>query len=402
MAVAFFAWGLSVAIAGRQDTSSGRLADHPAIRYASAPAQDPVTLLQQQISAGSVRLSADGPSGYLRSLLDALNVPVSSQIMVFSKGSVQSGIINAQNPRAIFFNDEVAVAWVRGGYIEIASQDPQQGVVFYALGPPSPGPGTPPLQRRDSECLRCHESLLTEGVPGMRVGSDHRRPLERRWGGWYVTGSLGSTQHYGNVDLQRPDAAAAAPFNWPSLEGKLDVTGYLSPYSDVAALMVFDHQMHLMNLLTRIGWDVRVAEREGGLNRQAPWLRDRAAEIADYMLFVDEAPFASPVQSTSGFAAAFSAAGPRDRRGRSLRELDLSKRLLRYPCSYLIYSRQFEQMPEAARAAIYERLWAILSGADRGTKYRRLTASDRRAIGEILHDTKKDLPAYFAATTARP
>ena len=113
------------------------------------------------------------------------------------------------------------------------------------------------------------------------------------------------------------------------------------------------------------------------------------------MLFVGEAPIGAPMKGGSGFAEAFSARGPNDTKGRSLRQLDLRTRLFRYPCSYLIYSPQFERLPADAKAAVYSRLWAILSGKVAGAQYRQLSAVDRRAVIEILRDTKPDLPAYF-------
>ena len=123
--------------------------------------------------------------------------------------------------------------------------------------------------------------------------------------------------------------------------------------------------------------------------------REAAADLVDYMLFVYEAPLAGPMQGSSGFAATFSAQGPRDAKGRSLRDLDLRSRMFRYPCSYMIHTEAFDALPAAAKTAVYTRLWDILSGREKHQRYNRLTAADRRAIVEILRDTKKDLPAYF-------
>jgi hypothetical protein len=158
--------------------------------------------------------------------------------------------------------------------------------------------------------------------------------------------------------------------------------GYVD--SDVAALMVFDHQMHMINLITRIGWDTRA-----GMGK----LQDSARELVDYMLFVEEAPFAGKLESR--FASVFAKSGPRDSKGRSLRDLDLQKRLLRYPTSYMIYSEAFDALPAEAKDAIYKRIWQVLSGADKARKYSRLAAADRRAVIEILRETKKGIPDYF-------
>ena len=183
--------------------------------------------------------------------------------------------------------------------------------------------------------------------------------------------------------------------NLVSLEGRVDPKGYPVPTSDIVALMVFDHQMHMINLLTRIGWEVRVATHERRLDLTRGPQRDDVNELVDYLFFVDEARLSGRIRGASRFAEQFSSQGPRDKKGRSLRQLDLEKRLLRYPCSYMIYAKAFDSLPDAARSAIYQRMWHILSGKETAAKYRRLSAADRRAIVEILRDTKPGLPGYF-------
>jgi hypothetical protein len=302
-------------------------------------------------------------------------------------------LIGPANPRALYFNDAVSIGWVPGGIIEIASQDPEQGVQFYSVDPKV---GAPTIVRRN-ECLQCHHSYRTDGVPGMIEPMTHRRPLEMRWGGWYVTGDLGPVRHLGNVDVEafpRQDPTER-DFNWPSLGDRIAVSNYLSPYSDVGALMLFEHQMHMMNLLTKANWDARVAEHQHSGDTAAA-LQEDVEAIVDYMLFVDEARLPAPIRTTSGFAEQFARLGPFDRTGRSLRQLDLRTRLLKYPCSFMIYSAQFEHLPGAVRSAVYGRLWKILSGAERAARYAHLSKVDRQAIVAILRDTKRDLPAGFA------
>jgi hypothetical protein len=366
--------------------------DDPAISY-EKPSHDPVaTLLQTAIPS---RLVADGPSGYLAALLRSLDIPQSSQILVFSKGSVQSRLIAANNPRALYFNESVVVGWVRGGFIEIAAQDPRQGTVFYKATPGSNGLAI----TRSDECLSCHHTARTAGVVGVIEPMTHARPLERRWGGWYVTGDAGSVQHNGNVDI----AALASGDPFPkiprlmSLEHIFDTRGYLSPESDIVALMVFEHQMQMMNLLTRLGWETQLAMRNGRLPGDGREIEDIVNRTADYMLFVDEASIPAPITGASGFAEAFGRLGPRDAKGRTLRELDLTRRLFRYPCSFMIYSAQFEQLPTPAKTALYRRLWTILSAKAGDARYKRLSAVDRQAIVEIIRATKTDVPAFFRA-----
>jgi hypothetical protein len=225
---------------------------------------------------------------------------------------------------------------------------------------------------------------------------DHRLPFNKRWGGWFVTGRNIGVASRGNLVLhdETEEALFAAPGIVPAetLQGKFDLAGYLSSYSDIAALMVFDHQIHMMNLLARMSWEARAAAGK----QDATTLIDAVArEVVDYMLFVDEAPLPAPIEGSSGFAERFSARGPQASHSRSLYQLDLTTRLLRYPCSYMIYSDAFDGLPAAAHDAIYRRLHAVLSGTEQTPRYARLSLVDRRAIVEILRETKHDLPAYF-------
>jgi hypothetical protein len=408
-----------IAVAAATLRAGGQLPDTffdessaPAVAYATKQPHDAIAQLNEKLAAGSTTLTYEPGSGYLRSVLSALDVPIESQLAVFSKTSVQARIISPVNPRTLFFNDRVVVGWPRGGFIEAAALDPQLGVVFYHLNQQV---SASPRFERGNGCLTCHVSVeATLGVPGLLLRSeaaradgftmrqlgnevvDHRVPLSKRWGGWYVTGRNVTVASRGNLMLRdesdehlltTPKAIAAE-----TLHGKFDLAGYLSPYSDIVALMVFDHQLHMVNLLTRMSWETRAAEGKP----DAKTLIDAVArEVVDYMLFVDEAPLPARVDGSSGFAERFSARGPKDSRARSLYQLDLTTRLLRYPCSYMIYSDAFDGLPAGARDAVYRRLYAVLSGAEQGPRYSRLSPSDRRAIIDILHETKRDLPADF-------
>jgi hypothetical protein len=325
---------------------------------------------------------------------------------------VQSRRINPKNPRTLFFNDAVVVGWVRGGFIELAAQDPQQGVIFYTLEQsPKLLPFPKPYFKRDDTCLSCHFSNAAAGVVGMLIRSvfpgpdgtamyqagsyvtDDRSPMEQRWGGWYVTGKSSPKHHLGNAiltDFEKPESMVSpSTLLLGSLRDKFNTDLYLSPYSDVVALTVFDHQARMMNLLALVNWEARIP-------RDSPQrLNEAVAQFVDYLLFVGEAPLEGPIRGSSGFEEKFSSEGPRDHLGRSLRQLDLNHRLLRYPCSYMIYSDAFSSLPPQAKDAIYGRLWRILSGRESGVKYDQLTLNDRRALVEILRDTKPDLPAYF-------
>jgi hypothetical protein len=420
-------------LAQRPDAFSAS-SDHPSIQYTTRPVNDRISRLNREIQDGRVHLAFDRTSGYLQALLKALAVPIESQVLVFSETSSQAPLINPRNPRAVFFDDREAIGWVRGGNVlEIAVQDPQQGVIFYSL---EQKPAERPRFKRDNTCLECHLTWDTLAVPGLMTIStfpmsddknayatgvvvDHRTPIEERWGGWYVTGKTVPPRHMGNVPVIQPaeqlSKPAAPPPQLQSVEKRFDSSGYPTPYSDIAALMVLGHQAHMTNLLTRLGWEARLAEyqqtgtpsgpRPGPLPRSpgrggaTDRVGDAARDLVDYLLFVDEAPIVRGMEGSSGFAERFSAQGPRDSKGRSLRQLDLERRLMRYPCSYMIDTEAFAALPSVAKDAVYRRMWHILSGQESDKRYARLSLADRQAVVEILRDTRKDLPDYFRPVT---
>ena len=385
-----------------------QLRAHPAIAY-DGPTHDPLARLNERLQRGEVRFESEPVRGYLRAVLNALDVPESSQVLVFSKTSFQAPRIGPSNPRAIFFNDSVAVGWVRGGEVlEFAAQDPRQGTIFYTLDQSTSG--VPQFRRNNVSCVLCHTSDTTMNVPGPFVGSvfpersgmpaygpayttDHRSPFELRWGGWYVTGRHAATRHMGNAVVHdQTDLAAMvtpATVHVTDLTGRFDPSGYVSTHSDLVALLVLEHQARMTNLITRFGWDARL-----GKDTERP-LEQSAAELVDYLLFVDEAPLPGPISGTASFAADFAARGPRDAQGRSLRDLALTDRLMNNRCSYLIYSEAFDALPPAAKALVYRRLWEVLSAEEADPRYAALSAAERRAIIEILRDTKEGLPRYF-------
>jgi len=392
---------------------------HPAIAYSDSPTTDAAGELQRKVDGGAVNLKFEGRGGFLNSVLNELHVSPTTQSIVFSKTSLQAHYISPSNPRAIFYSDNISVAFIPGApLLEIAALDPKQGVVFYAISQQEDGK----IYRSDS-CLSCHEARDSMGVPGYlarSVGSgmegetlsdfgdyvsDHRSPFEQRWGGWFITGKAGSVHHMGNVLLKAdavPGRAYSVPQSLASLDGKFNLDGYPSHYSDVAAVLVLDHQVKMTNLLTRVGWEARIAKDQADKNpedkaKADEIVRSDVRALVDYMLFVDEAPLEGKFESTSGFQAKFSSEGVMDRMGRSLKQLDLGKRLMKYPCSYMIYSPAFDGLPTTVRDAVYARMWEVLSGKDTARKYSKLTAADRSAVIDILRETKSNLPAYFKA-----
>jgi len=383
--------------------------EHPAIGYRAEALDNPVADLQARMAQGKAELEFDARPGigYLPAVLRELGVPLESQLLVYSKTSLQQRLITPDKPRALYFNDELAVGAVQGGIIEIAVQDAKQGAVFYTLQRVA----EQPRLEREGSCLGCHYALATLGVPGFFARSiptaadgqilpwlgnltvDHSTPLAERWGGWYVTGDVGSQAHYGNAQIadRRAQALPPLPVEVPHQLAPPLAAAYLTPYSDAVAHLVFEHQLEMMNVLTRVGWEYRIAAAE---SRPLSDLERTVEDAVDYLLFVGEARI-ERVQGTSGFAEAFQALGPRDAKGRSLRQLQLDGRLMRFPLSYMIYSAAFDGLPAEARDAIYRRLWSVLSGEVEDTRYAGLSPSDRQAMMEILIATKSGLPYYF-------
>ncbi|MGH9666315.1 MAG: hypothetical protein ACRD9L_17950, partial [Bryobacteraceae bacterium] len=382
-----FLGAAAVAVAGLSSSYLVPL-DHAAIEYNKAPVDDEITRLQHRLDTGQVRLHFEDEFGYLRSVLHALKMPLSSQVLVFSKTSFQAPRIGPRMPRALYFKDDLAVGFVRtGDVLEFAALDPRQGEVFYTLDQdPS---AKPRFERRDT-CLQCHQSGGTLGIPGLMVRSvypdstgmplfragtfitDHRSPLKERWGGWYVTGTHGAQTHMGNAvvrDRNQPEKLETdGTQNLTDLSSHIDTGAYLTPHSDIVALMTLEHQTQMVNLIVRVGWETRIALHDNAaLNKElgqpdAPAsdstthrINSAVEEMLDYMLFSDETVLTAPIKGTSGFAEAFAKQGPRDEKGRSLRDFDMKTRMFKYPCSYIIYSEAFDAMPTAAKDRLYKR-----------------------------------------------
>ena len=415
-------------------TAPGQDIESDPIHYSRATPINRISRLQERLDGGKETLEFDSEHGYLRSLLRALDVPESSQVLVFSKTSLQRERISPKTPRAIYFNDDVMIGFcLRGRVLEISAADDAIGTAYYTL---DQNEETKPVPERQTEsCLLCHSSSANQGLPGHlarslyvdRMGNprfssgsfriDHASPLAERWGGWYVTGTSGAQKHMGNMISDGTDRAVANDnvdgVNVVDLKDRFTVGSYLTPHSDIVALMVLEHQVGMLNRLARAGIETRMAlhyelEMNKALGRPAgeksESARSRIRSVGEaavkYMLFGGETPLTGPIEGTSTFASDFARRGPRDSKGRSLRDFDLKTRLFRYPCSYLIYSRPFDSLPDEVKNYVYQRLWESLGGAGAGKQGSsrddpRLTAEDRQAIAEILFETKPGLPDHW-------
>lgn len=367
----------------------------------SPSTNDAIARLGSKLADGTASLEyADNGAGYLPSLLRQLGINVDSQVLVFSKTSFQHTLINPKNPRAVYYNDNVAIGMVPGGTVyEMVALEPSHGLAFYTLD--TTKTDRPAFQRRGVECLFCHgpgnkgaAALVVASVIPNADGSpaytsafidtiDHRTPFERRWGGWYVTGTHGSQTHMGNAvasDPENPlDLDQTNSQNVTSLAGRFDLTKYLTGTSDIVALMTLEHQVGAVNRLGALGVQYERAQRFGTMDADATKIDAEVRDLVDYLTFAEEAPLHEPVRGVSTFTKTFAERGPRDRRGRSLREFDLNTRLFRYRLSYMIYSDLFDAMPASLRSRVYARLREVLLERD-------------PAAMEIVRDTKTTLP----------
>lgn len=407
--------------------------EYALISYES-PAQDnPVSRMQSALVSGRVTLEYAEELGYLESLLTALDIDSSSQLLVFSPTSLQHRLISPETPRALYFNDDTYIGFVQNSsIIEVTTIDERFGLVFYTF---DNAEGTQRyFERTNQSCLVCHDSAGTMGggVPMLvalsSVYSDRNVPLESfsgtgnvvdqtpirdRWGGWYVTGRHGLQPHLGNILLERPEDLANLDdfrvWNLETLEGAgfLDTSPYLRTTSDIVALLVLEHQITVQNQITSVKFRAPAVLKR--LNMEAvmgaqSWaelpepaqlmLNPMLDKLVELMVFIDAAEMISPITGSEAFAESFMARGPADEDGRSLRELDMRDRVFRYPLSYLVYTDDFDSMPGYAIDYVYQQLAAYLSGQELWEGRSPYSLEERHDALEILAATKTEFEAY--------
>lgn len=404
--------------------------EKPPISYGQVASRDPIAMVIAQMTSGSIKLQYDDKLGWLPSVLKLMDIDPQSQVLVFSKTSLQLHKIGPRQPRAIYFNDDVYIGFCQNGEVlEIAATDPELGAVFYTLEQTEEATRIIPDR---GQCLTCHATHRTQSVPGYLVRSvysdfngrprsgtraytsDHATEFSKRFGGWYVSGDHGTMRHLGNIiardrdDPEKVDQESGA--NLKDLSSLFDSQPYLTPHSDIVALMVLEHQSQMHNLLARASMETRSAlYHDEGINEALGRVKGMMSEstqrriaragedVVRYMLMADEITLDSPVQGSTEFVKAFEARAVSrhevDSQGRSLRQFDLQSRMFKYPCSYMIYSQAFQQLPKPMYDQVRKRLYEILTAAEASNGYERLSDADRRAIHEILDQT---MPQLFA------
>ncbi|MCP5540235.1 MAG: hypothetical protein H7A53_09805 [Akkermansiaceae bacterium] len=411
-------------------TRAEDLYEMPPINYSDTEPSDSITRLEAAMEKGEVKFRPGAPDKeFMDDLTKEMGLPASSQVLVFSKTSLQNPHINPRQPRAIYFNEDLYLGWSHGSQkFEVIAADPKLGATFYLL---EREPETAKIEvfRESADCFSCHASGRTGGRPGMLVRSlftdregqpifsagsytvGQETPFENRWGGWYVTGFHGDARHLGNLTAtELPDGRAEYDrepgANLLSLDAFFDTGDYLAPTSDIVALMVLEHQIGMHNKLIEGNFTVRAAVyRSRQLNRELGAdnpdelsdstkriIESQADRILSHMVYRDEAPLPEGgVDSKGRFPAEFQHNARPNQDGRSLKDFQLLDRLFKYRCSYMIYSEAFTSLPPELKDRVLARLADGLRGGDKPEIFDHLSESERDRIREILDDT---LPGF--------
>ncbi len=397
--------------------------DLPPIDYSTRTPTNRVSRFEA--SLGDRRPNQLVDAALLRWLLETNQIPVESQVLVFSKTSLQRDLIHPRQPRSLYFSDDLYVGWVPGGLMEVSVTDPELGLVFYKLD--GRDPSRPLRFERDAECLSCHGGSMTRNWPGLMVRSvypdergepitsagstlvGHDTPIDDRWGGWYVTGRHGSTRHLGNVTARAGERGADldrdAGANLDRLGSRFEATRYPRPDSDIVALMVLEHQVMMHNRLSEGALRVRKwchyqrqLQKEMGepisavpVGTALRVVTSETERVLEALLFCDEASLpAGGIRGAGDFERGFRQNRRADSRGRSLKDFDLKSRMFTYRCSYMIHSEAFAALPPELKTSVLARLKEILAGATPPARFAHLGAEERGAIRDILRETLED------------
>lgn len=384
-------------------------------KYLEYQPDDRFSRLQKQIEKGEVMLDTTDDKSFLTSILKALDIPISSQLLVFSASSLQSEIINPRNPRALYFNEDTYVGFVPGGKVEIIAMDPEMGAMFYIFEKLRPGGSPPPMMRSD-KCFNCHAGNATRRVPGLiaesllpmlsgasletyrRDEQGHQIPLEKRFGGWHLTG-----QHHlkDNLANMMGRTSASRGFEKTRIEpGQMsDLNLHLLPTSDILPHLVHEHQLGFENRIFHAAYVMRqlLADGRGSLPMKAkPEMEELAEELARYILFVDEAKLPQQgIEGDADFIREFQRNKKPVKAGPSLKDLDLKNRIFKYRCSYMLYTDSWQKLPSILRERVYFKMAEGLRDQNPNPAYAHLPPEEKRAIRLILKETLPGLPAWW-------
>ena len=404
--------------------------ERPPVNYSASQPTEIIARLQARLAAGDFKLAGNDKET-VRALLRELNIPIESQLLVFSRTSLQRGRIRPESPRAIYFSDTCYVGWVPGGLLEVASIDASLGPIFYSFDPRPQTSATPGFVR-DPDCLRCHGGTFvphipavfarsvfpdTEGDPLFRQGTqvvDYRTPFEERWGGWYVTGRHGQALHRGNICASEKDGALVVDpsrgANMTNLGSFFPNEKYLTNSSDIVALLVFEHQLAAHNALTHAAFNCRrmldyqknlqetfkePVSAEPKYDSVKSVFDSATREVVNVLLFKDEAPLPDGIEGNKDFVKTFEGSGLRGPAGHSLKDLLVKGHLFKHRCSYLIHSEFFLSLPQTLKRLVYKRLTEALHPTQPNPEYAYLDTDERARIRDILRHTHAELREFW-------
>lgn len=381
--------------------------EHPAHAYWDRPLTDPFTKLMPQLRSGEIALDQSSDKQFVTSLLEALEIPPSSQLLVFSATSLQQPRISPRNPRALYFNENLYVGWVPGGQIEIVSIDPQLGGIFYIFDIPE---RSQPLRiERSERCMNCHARNLTGRTPGLTIKSvipgpnsgsldafrlettGHAVPFEERFGGWHVSGRHRIQKHLGNLTGYFKNGELLTKPN--PMGERFDVKDYPVPTSDILAHVIFEHEIGFNNRAIELTYLARALAHESGdslTEEQEIELSTLTRDFVRYLFFVDEVGLPEGgIEGDPAYRRAFLSRRVPTADGRSLRDLDLKAQIFQYRCSYMVHSVAFDGFAPTLKARVLEEMGRALQEGAPG--YEHLSPSEKADIHAILMET---LPAY--------
>tara|TARA_B100001094_G_C18174722_1_gene797247 strand:+ start:667 stop:1935 length:1269 start_codon:yes stop_codon:yes gene_type:complete len=384
----------------------------PPHEYQKRIPTDRFSKLKVDIETGKVHLDQTDPKAYLLSLLRTLGISPFTQTLVFSTTSLQLSRISPENPRAIYFNEDIYVGWVPGGKIEVIGMDPQWGAITYMFEIPRPK-SPPSLIQRSTRCMNCHASSDIGGAPGLLISSvvpgpgggsldafrqensGHEVPFSERFGGWHVTGKHGITKHWGNITGTLSPAGLKTIPNKPGQ--RFQLARYPVRTSDILAHLLFEHQVGFVNRVVSAAYRARAvlagAVPSIGDSDAHTFLDEEANSLVRYLLFADEAKF--PAAGVEGYPLLlkdFSKNNRQNKMGFSLKDLDLSTRLFRFRCSYMIYSDSFAGLPQELKMRVFHQLDQALSIETASPHFAYLPLAEKRTIRSILRETLSGLP----------
>lgn len=383
--------------------------DRAPILYSDTPATDRLSKLAAALESGEMSFKGQGGLDRLKFVLKELDVPLESQVLLFSKTSLQNPLIEPGNPRAVFFSENAYVGYVPGGAVEVIVQDPVIGPVFYVVD--AGAKGEPRIERDTNQCMTCHATSRTENVPGMMIRSvfadegghpllhlgstdvTHTTPLPDRWGGYYVTGRS-TLPHLGNRTFEENGDLSPKPSDLVDLSGKIDVSKYPRPTSDIVSLLVLEHQCRLHSILNAASLNYRrsrhfseIIDPDGDPdNGSAGSVAESWAKtITEWIFYKDEADLDEGVEGDPAFEKAFAARFPRTADGKSLADFRLYGHIFKHRCSYMVYSDAFQNLPPTLKKLVLKKMRATLAGQNADIDW--LGVSERKKISAILEET---------------